>query len=88
MDVSVSLSHLGDVMVSVLPIRPKVLGLKPRVFKSNEIRSSPSSGDEVKAEAPCHKILRHVKILSKYEQRYFVRLNSDLLRPFLLLATR
>jgi hypothetical protein len=52
-------------MVSVIAIRLKVLRFKPgrsdgflRVIK---VRSRPSFGEEVKPEAPCHKVLWHVK---------------------------
>jgi hypothetical protein len=52
-------------MISVLAIGPKVRGFKSgqgdgflRVIK---ICSTPSFGGEVTPEAPCHKILQHVK---------------------------
>jgi hypothetical protein len=79
-------------MVSLLVIGPNVHGLKPgrddRFLRSIKIRSIPSFGGELKSEVPCRKILGHVKITCKYEQKYFARLNSHSFRPFLLLATK
>jgi hypothetical protein len=58
-------SFLGGVMVGVLAIRPKVRGFKPGqdvgFLRAIKIRSTPSFGWKVKPEAPCRKILRHVK---------------------------
>jgi hypothetical protein len=52
-------SRLGGVVVSVLATGPKGRGfLLARAIK---IRSTPSFGWEVKPEAPCRKILQHVK---------------------------
>jgi hypothetical protein len=45
---------IGGVVVSVLAISPKFCGFKP-------------VGGEIKPEAPCRKILRHVKELYEYE---------------------
>jgi hypothetical protein len=63
-------SHLGGVVVSVLATGPKDRGFKPslsdgflRVIKTC---STPSFRWEVKAEAPCHKILEHVKDPLRY----------------------
>jgi hypothetical protein len=71
-----SFGHLGGVMVSVLAIRPKVRGFKlgrgDGFLMAIKIRSTSSFGVEVKPEAPCSKILRHVKFICR----------------FLLLATR
>jgi hypothetical protein len=62
-------------MVSVLAIGPKVRGFKPSqgdgFLRTIKIRSTSFLGGERKLSAPCRKILRHVKITSKYEQRYF-----------------
>jgi hypothetical protein len=62
-------------MICVLAIRPKFRGFKPerndgflRVIK---IRSTPSFGGEVKPEALFRKILQHVKVTCKHEQKYF-----------------
>jgi hypothetical protein len=59
------LSRVSGVVVSVLAAGPKGRGFKPgrddgflRAIKS---RSTLSFGWEVKSEAPCRKILRHVK---------------------------
>jgi hypothetical protein len=72
-----SLSRLGGVMVSVHAIRLKVRGFKPGgsdgVLRTIKICSTPFFGREVKPEAPCRKILRHIKITCKYEQKYFSR---------------
>jgi hypothetical protein len=74
-------SRLGGVMVNVLAVGSKVLGFKPdqsdRFLKAIKIRSTPSSGEEIKPEAPCRKILRHLQITFKYKQKYFARLNSS-----------
>jgi hypothetical protein len=55
----------GGVMVGVYAIRPKVCRFKPGrgdgFLREIKIHSMPSSGGEVKPEAPCHNILRHVK---------------------------
>jgi hypothetical protein len=40
-------------------------------------------GGEVKSEAPYRKILRHVKIPCKYEQKYFSKPNSPFPSPVL-----
>jgi hypothetical protein len=52
-------------MVSVLAIGPNVEGFKPGGV-------TPSFGGEVKPEAPCHKILWHVKDLYKVRKGYFI----------------
>jgi hypothetical protein len=57
-------------MVSMLAIGPKVHGFKPDGFLRAIIRSTPSFGGEIKPLAPCM-FLRHAKITSKYERRYF-----------------
>jgi hypothetical protein len=58
-------SRLGGVVVSVLAIGPKGHGLKPGLadgfLMAIKVHSTPSFGWKVKLEAPCHKILRHVK---------------------------
>jgi hypothetical protein len=76
------LSCLGGVTVSVTD-RPKVRRFKPGrgdVFLGAiKISSRPSLGEQVKPEAPCRKILRHVKITCKYEQKYFPRPYSSFL---------
>jgi hypothetical protein len=52
-------------MVSVLAIGPKVRVFKPGrgdgFLRAITIRSKPSFRGEVKPEAPCRNILRHVK---------------------------
>jgi hypothetical protein len=66
-------------MVSVLAIEPKVpkfkAGQGDGFLRATEICSTPSFGGEVIPEAPCCKILRHVKSLIKYEQKYLARPN-------------
>jgi hypothetical protein len=61
------LSHLGDVMVSVLAVGPKVYRFRPGrgdgFLRAIKICSMPSFGGEVKPGAPCSKILPHVKKL-------------------------
>jgi hypothetical protein len=60
-----TLSRLGDVVVSVLVTRPKGRGFKPGrgdgFLIERKIRSTSSLIWDVKPEAPCRKILRHVK---------------------------
>jgi hypothetical protein len=57
-------------MVSVLAIGPKGRGLKPDrgdgFLRAIKIRSTPSFGWEVKREAPCRNMLRHVKDSLRY----------------------
>jgi hypothetical protein len=63
-------------MVTVLAIGPMFRGFKPGRcdgFLRAKIRSTPSFGGEVKSDASCRKILRHIKITCKCEQKYFVR---------------
>jgi hypothetical protein len=52
-------------MVSVFATGPKYRGFKPGAgdgfLSATKIRSTPSFGGEVKPEAPCRNILRHVK---------------------------
>jgi hypothetical protein len=52
-------------MVSMLVIGLKVRGFKPgrgdRLLRAIKMGSKPSFTGEVKPEAPCRKILRHVK---------------------------
>jgi hypothetical protein len=59
-------SH-GGVMVSVLPIGPKVHGFKPNhsngFLRVMEIHCMPSFIREVKPSAPCYNILQLVKEL-------------------------
>jgi hypothetical protein len=66
--------RLGGVMVSVLAVGPKVRDFKPGrgdgFLWAIEIIRTPFFGEEVKRSAPC-KILQHVNIIRKYEQRYF-----------------
>jgi hypothetical protein len=72
--------RVRGVMVSVLVIRPRVRAFTPGqgdgLLIAIKIRSTPSFGEEVKQEAPCRNILRHIKITCKYERKYFARLNS------------
>jgi hypothetical protein len=75
----------------VFAIGPKVRGVKPGqgdgFLRAMKIRSTPSFVGEVQPEAPSRKILRHVKIMYKYEQKYFARLYENLaFRPLLLPA--
>jgi hypothetical protein len=52
-------------MVSVLVNGPMVRGFKPGrgrgILRAIKIHSKPSFGEEVKPDAPCLKVLRHVK---------------------------
>jgi hypothetical protein len=66
---------LGDVLISVLAIRPEVCGFKPDegngLLRAIKICRIPYFGGEVKPEATC-KILWHVKkITCKYESKIF-----------------
>jgi hypothetical protein len=60
-----NVNRLGGVVVSMLATGPKGLGFKPGrgagFLRAINIRSTPSFGWEVKPEASCRKILRHVK---------------------------
>jgi hypothetical protein len=60
---------LGDLVVSMLDIGPKVHGFIPGrgrwSFKAIKISSTPFFVEKLKQSVPCHKILRHVK--SPYE---------------------
>jgi hypothetical protein len=59
-------------MVSVLAVGCKVHRLKPRqghgLLKVIKIHCTPSFGGEVKPEAPCCKILWHLKEFYEYER--------------------
>jgi hypothetical protein len=63
------MSRLGGVLVSVLATGLMCCGFKPcqgdGFLRAIKICSTPSFGWEVKPEAPCRKILRHVKDLLK-----------------------
>jgi hypothetical protein len=84
--------RLGDVMVRVLAIGSMVCGFRPGrghgSLRSIRLRSTSSFGGQVKPQAPCPRILRHVKTTCKYEQKYFARQNSHSFCPFLLLGNR
>jgi hypothetical protein len=60
---------------SAIAIGPKDTGFKlGRVngfLRAIKFCITSSCGGKVKPLAPCYKILRHVKITSEYEQRYF-----------------
>jgi hypothetical protein len=84
---------LGGLIVSVLVIAPKVRGFKSgRIngfLRANKIRCTPSFGGKIKPLAPCHTILLHIKITSRYEQRHFEGQIHNFLRqapPVLLLG--
>jgi hypothetical protein len=83
---------LGSVTLSVLDIGHKVREFKPRrgdiFLKAIRIRSAPSFRGDVNPSAPCRKVLHHIKITCKYEQKYIERLISRSFRSFLLLAAR
>jgi hypothetical protein len=72
-------------VVSVLAVRPSVRWFKPgrgdEFLKDDKNPSTPSFGGLVKPEAPCYKILWHVKITCKYEKKYFARSNSSFPSP-------
>jgi hypothetical protein len=76
----------------MLAIGPKVHKFKPGqsngFLRAIKIHSLPSFEGELQPEAPCLKILWHVKITCKYEQKYFVRPNSLSFHPLLTLAIR
>jgi hypothetical protein len=46
-------------------------------LRAINIRSTTSFGGEIKPDAPCRNILGHVKIVCKYEQKYFAKPNSS-----------
>jgi hypothetical protein len=72
-------------MISALAIRFKVRGFKhgqgDGILWTIKIRSTPSFGEEVKPSATCSKILQHIKITCKNEQKYFARPNSSFFSP-------
>jgi hypothetical protein len=57
---------LGDLIVSVLAIRPSFSGINPaevdRLLREIKIRSTTSYGEEVKPSIPYREILLHVKL--------------------------
>jgi hypothetical protein len=59
-------------VVSVLDIQTKVCGFKPGrgdgFLRAIKICDVPFFGGEVKPDAPCCKVLRHVKVTCKCEQ--------------------
>jgi hypothetical protein len=61
-------------MIRLFATELKVHEFKPGrgdgFFRAITIGSTPSFGGEVKPSVPCRKILRHVKITLKCEQRY------------------
>jgi hypothetical protein len=61
------ISRLGGVMVSVLATGPKVRGLTPgqEIVKGYKNPQHAFLQRGSKAQGPCRKILRHVKITSK-----------------------
>jgi hypothetical protein len=71
---------LGSIIVGVLAIGPKVRGFKLSqgngYLRAIKIHSTPYFGGEAQPSDPCRKILRHVKITCKYEEKYFARPNS------------
>jgi hypothetical protein len=79
-------------MVSMLAIRPKVCRFKPirgkGFLRMIKMYSMHSSGEEVKQDTPCRKILWHVKVTCKYEQKTVQVQIHDSLHAFFLLATR
>jgi hypothetical protein len=81
-------SRLGGVVVSVLSTGRKGHGFKPGrgdgFLRTKKFRSTHSFGWEVKPEAPCRKILRHVKDPLTY-QRYWI---SKILIPSSIPPTR
>jgi hypothetical protein len=62
----------GLMMVSVPAVGPSVRGLEPGQgdgsLRAIKIRNTSSFRGEVKPSAPRRKIMRHVKMTSKYEQ--------------------
>jgi hypothetical protein len=77
----ISVSRLGDVVVSVLATGPKGCGFEhdqgDGFLRATKIPSTPFFGWEVKPEVPCRKILRHVKDLL---MSHIDRLDSHCLR--------
>jgi hypothetical protein len=64
----------------VLDIEPQVRVFKPGLsndfLRAINILTTPYFWWEVKPGAPCRKVLHHLKITYKYEQKCFARLNS------------
>jgi hypothetical protein len=65
---------------------PRFVGSNPvkgdGFLRAVKICSTPAFGGEVRQEAPCRKILQHVKNC-KHKQKYFARPQSHSLCPFL-----
>jgi hypothetical protein len=84
------ISRLGCVVVSVLATETKGRRFRPgrgdMFLRAIKIRSKPSFGWEVKPEAPCRKILRHIKDPLTHFRCWYAKFS--LLLPFLLLAPR
>jgi hypothetical protein len=62
-------------------------GLGYGFLRAIKIHSIPFFGWEVKPDAPCHTILRHVKTLASVNE-ILARQNPRFFRPFLLLSPR
>jgi hypothetical protein len=77
-------------MVGVLVIGPKVRGFKPtrgdEFLRAIQILSTPFLGGAVKPLVLCRKILRHVKITSKYEKIYLEFQIHNILSQVILLC--
>jgi hypothetical protein len=62
-------------MIIVLAFETKIRGFKPGrgdgFLRAIKINSMPFFGGELKPSFPSRKVLQHVKITLKYEQRYF-----------------
>jgi hypothetical protein len=82
-------SGLGGVVVSVLASGPKGRGLRPGrgggFLRAIIIRSTPSFGREVKPEAQCRKMLRHVRSV---DVSYTSLLIRKILTPSSIFPTR
>jgi hypothetical protein len=76
-------SRLSGVLVSVFATGPKSRSLKyiqgDGFLRAIKIRSTLSFGWEIKSEAPCRKILQHVKIICKRGIKW---LQGKILTPF------
>jgi hypothetical protein len=77
--------HLGGVVVSVLAPEPKGRGFKPSrgdgFVRAIKTYSTLSFGWVVKPEAPCRKILRHVKDPLTYLRCWYAKFTSSSISP-------
>jgi hypothetical protein len=79
---------IGDVMVCVLPLDPRIAGSNPveaMDFQGPQKSTTHIPSEGRKAIGPCRKILRHVKnFFLQVRTKVLHKANSYFFRPFLL----